>query len=264
MSGGSEVSGWKLDHSLFQLVCECAANVHVHTKALVHPLANKHAEAGKRQCSVGWQAEGRGKGSYSLPPDPVRTQRRQGIKAQLGGKNASQKKTHNWLYSVLGIIWVTRTLFKAFYLHGGAQLVDCRMLHTALSTEVTQQPFSVLLLICFQSTIFSTLHLPTKQKNPPQSSAGNISQAFKPTRSPDGWASICASKLTHFNYMNGTWGHCRRQLPHHSQNETFWSDFVMFKSKKEQITKQLYWERGNTLSITLAQQTNAKLPYSKK
>lgn len=68
-----------------QVLCKCMENVQIHTKVLVRPPANTHAEAGKRRCSAGWQAGGRGKDSYSLLLDPVRTHRQQNIKAQLGG-----------------------------------------------------------------------------------------------------------------------------------------------------------------------------------
>lgn len=35
------------------VLCDCAANVWIHTKALVRPLANTHAGAGKHRCSAG-------------------------------------------------------------------------------------------------------------------------------------------------------------------------------------------------------------------
>lgn len=38
---------------VLMVLCDCAANVWIHTKALVRPLANTHVEAWKHLCSAG-------------------------------------------------------------------------------------------------------------------------------------------------------------------------------------------------------------------
>lgn len=208
MSERSEVWGWKWDHPVFQesmlqvlsvlqhlrVLCKYTANVQIHTKALVRPPANTHAEAGKHRCSAGWQAEERGKDSYSLLLDPI-----ENINSRRRKKNmircfqfyaSSVQHTSSSKHTV--IIWE----FSLWAV--GSFIPHCKL------WSYTPSPFCTSTDLLSKWCIFS----PTPSDMEP-------SWEHFPGIETD-----TVINITHFNYMNGTCMHCRLWLPHHSENET--------------------------------------------